>query len=99
VNPSVAPSPSPGLTCQYIVMNQKDVQVGDNVTFTCGSVAGATKYEFRVRLPNGTFQSVSAANDGGNVSAPVNISVAGDFRAQCRVCFGAQQTCQEWEAL
>ena len=101
VTPS--PSPSPGVTpspapiCVNISISKSNVVVGDNVTFTCGTVAGATSYEFRVKSPDGTTSPVTPMTTGSTQSQSFTIAQQGDYKAQCRICVG--NACQEWEAL
>ncbi len=67
------------------------------VTFTCANVTGAARYEFRVRLPSGTFQTLTAT---GNKSASFTIATPGEYKAQCRSCTGAAaSTCHAYETI
>ncbi len=87
----------PAPVCLNITASKTNPSFGDSITFTCGTVAGANHYEFRVKLPDGTFQSLTA---NGNVSSPYTINTSGAFAAQCRICTGASETtCQPYENL
>jgi hypothetical protein len=73
---------------------------GNTVTFTCGQVAGAARYEFRVRLPDGNTTSILPVSTNSNVSQPYNITSSGAYKVQCRICTGAgANTCQAYESL
>ncbi len=98
-SPSVSPTPTPAPVCAYIAVNKANIVVGDNVSFTCGLISGATKYEFRVRLPDGTITTLAASGSTSNISEPFQITQQGDYKAQCRICVGPSATCQEWETL
>ena len=97
-------TPPPGQTpppvgphCLNIAMDKRDVKVGDAVTFTCGTVTGAARYEFRVKQPNGTIKTLTAQN---NVSQTLTITEAGSYTAQCRICTSVDVTsCQPFETL
>lgn len=96
-SPSPSPSPSPAPICAYVALNKASVKVGDNVNLTCGVVAGATSYEFRIKLPNGTTQSITPKSANSNISSDFQVTATGAYKAQCRICVGS--TCHEWEAL
>ena len=103
---SPGPSPTPGVTptpgpiCASIASSNPAPQVGDTVKFTCGLVNGAEHYEFRVKTPAGTIQTLAAdvTSPSKNVSQSLLIDTAGSYSAQCRICTGAT-TCQAWETL
>lgn len=97
-SPSISPTPTPAPVCAYIAVNKANIVVGDNVTFTCGLIPGASRYEFRVRLPDGTITNLSPEEDNSNISESFQIAQQGDYKAQCRICVGPG-ACQEWEAL
>jgi len=95
VEPSPSPSPSPSpttppqivLACTGITNNTSEPTVGQIVQLTCvGSVtpAGATSlsYEFRSRINQGSWQSLTAAGNKANLA----INACGTYAAQCRVC-------------
>lgn len=104
---SPSPTPSPvGPQCLNISMTNvtrptaavtADPRLGDAVTFTCGEVAGASRYIFRVQLPNGQVQALSAT---GRTSQQLNIAEPGRYYAQCQICTGtAESTCMPFETL
>jgi hypothetical protein len=94
-----------GPVCLNLSISKSNPKVGDSVTFTCGNVAGATKYEFRVKLPDGTIQALSTtasttANPKPRTSTALTISSQGAYAAQCRICTGANgSTCQQYESF
>lgn len=70
----------------------------DQLTFTCGEVTGATRYEFRVRLPDYTYTSVQPVAENARTSQPFTFSESGNHLAQCRICTGLEaNSCSEWE--
>lgn len=72
-----------------------DPAFGDAVTFTCGLVAQADHYIFRVIEPDGTIVNLTAT---GATSAQYNIDQSGAFVAQCQICTGAaESTCHAYE--
>lgn len=71
------------------------IVVGNELTFTCGTVNGVTSYKFEVRMPNGTVQAVNPLTASGNVSQALTVTQAGAHQARCAVCQGT--TCSEWE--
>ncbi len=96
------PTPQAGLCVSISMTNlngsTQAPQINDSVTFTCGEVAGATRYEFRVRTPNGSWNALNPSAAGARVSAPFTYSENGNYRAQCRPCTGTDEsTCQAWE--
>lgn len=104
---SPSPTPSPvGPQCLSISMTNvtnptapatADPRLGDAVTFTCGEVAGASRYLFRVQNPNGTTSMLSAT---GRTSSQLVISEAGRYYAQCQICTGADDaSCMPFESL
>ena len=96
-SPSMSPSPSPAPICANISISKSNVVVGDNVHFTCGTVPGATAYEFRVKSPDGTITEVLPVSSGSVQSQSFSIAQQGNYKAQCRICVGG--SCQEWETL
>ncbi len=74
-------------------------QKGDNINFTCGEMAGAARYEFRLREPgSATFITLNPISTGARISEPYTITQAGAFRGQCRMCTGAtEDSCLAWE--
>lgn len=102
--PAPTPTATPAPVCASISMNNPNgsgtnaPKLGDTVTFTCAQVAGITNYQFRVKLPNGSLQTVSPAASGSRVSQPFTISISGSHTAQCRICSGTtDSSCQAWE--
>lgn len=98
-SPQVSPSPSPAPICAYVALNKRSVKVGDQVNLTCGMVAGATSYEFRVKLPDGTVVPILASSANSNISSDFPITQTGSHKAQCRICTGGPNSCHEWETL
>jgi hypothetical protein len=93
-----ASNPPQGPVCLNLSISKPNPKVGDAVTFTCGTVAGATKYEFRVKLPDGTIQTLPTAS--ANTSTSFTIASQGAYAAQCRICTGANGTsCQQFEGF
>jgi hypothetical protein len=73
----------------------QDPSRGDAVRFTCGEVAGAARYIFRVIEPDGLIATLSAT---GRTSNSYTISKSGKFAAQCQICTGAaDSTCLPYE--
>ena len=96
-SPSSSPSTPPGPQCLSITMNNPEVELGGQTTFTCGAVTGADHYIFRIMSPDGIISSLGAT---GQVSAPYSISQFGTYFAQCQICTGSSEsTCQTWEPL
>ena len=98
--PGVTPTPI-GPVCLNIAMSKINPAVGDSVSFTCGQVQGAARYQFRVKLPSGSFQLLDAL--GGNypnVSESFIISGQGAHFAQCRICTGVEEsTCLPYSSI
>ncbi len=88
----------PAPVCLSITTNGTPA-AGQTVTFTCGQVAGASRYEFRIALPDGSTQGIATAS--GNTSAGFVIpSTPGTYKAQCRICTGTDaSTCQAYQPL
>lgn len=106
--PTTSPTASPfGGMCLSITMtktngstNAQSLNVGDSVEFTCAQVAGAARYEFRVRTPNGTFVSLLPINTSARISQPFTLTKTGNHSGQCRICTGeSDSTCLSWESL
>lgn len=102
-NPSNPPPPSPtptlppGPQCLDITMNNPAAEIGDQTTFTCGTVAGADHYIFRVINPDSTATQLNAT---GRISEAFSITESGTYYAQCQICTGANDsTCLPWETL
>lgn len=97
-SPSPTPEPSsPPLACLNITSDNDNPVLGSQSRFTCGSVTGADRYEFRYQH---TFNGVPVAGTltaTGNLSAPLTIDQPGSYKVQCRPCLG--QACAPWEAL
>jgi hypothetical protein len=94
-----ASNPPPAPMCLSLTVNGTPA-LNQPVTFTCGQVSGAARYEFRVKLPDGTFVNVQPSAAGSNVSAAYTPTTAGGFSAQCRICLGAAaNTCQDYNGL
>lgn len=74
-------------------------RIGDSVNFVCGQITGAYRYEVQVRAPGSSvFASYNPITIGARISQTYNIVTSGDFRAQCRMCTGVDEsTCMAWE--
>jgi hypothetical protein len=96
--PSAPPSSPPnGPVCLSLSISKQSPKKGDTVKFTCGTVNGANHYEFRIKFPDGTVQTLVAT---GNVSENFSVTQSGPHKAQCRICTGTDaSTCQAYEAL
>ncbi|MEO8581518.1 MAG: hypothetical protein ABI425_02945 [Patescibacteria group bacterium] len=68
---------------------------GDVVTFTCSQVAGASRYEFRVKLPDNSYVNINPSLATLYVSQQYQIPSAGTFTAACRPCNA--NACSAWE--
>ena len=99
-SPGASPSTPPAsLVCVDITASKAAPVVGDSVTFTCGTVAGANHYEFRVKSPDGTISTLGLSAVK-NVSAAISITQSGQYSAQCRICTGiSSSTCQSYESF
>lgn len=107
VSPSPVPSTPPGGSpppstppgapvCLNVTISKANPVAGDTVTLTCGTVAGSNHYEFRVRLPDGTFKTLTAT---GN-TAQFTVATNGQHFAQCRICTTTDPaSCQPYEPL
>lgn len=97
--PQIPPSPTTpsGPQCLSITMSNQSPRIGDTVTFTCGNVAGASRYRFRLIDAAGAVIEPLAT---GRTSAPVSITQAGSYRAQCTFCTGPDNaSCHQFEPL
>lgn len=97
---SATPTLAIGPTCNSITMTyaagepDRPIILGDIVNFTCGTVTGANRYEFRIQIgTNGwvTVQSIGTSQTSG----PYTIDEYGQYTAQCRGCIDS--SCQPWE--
>ncbi len=96
--PSPSPTATPGPVCVSLTMTPPNPTINQSITLTCGAVAGAFRYEFRVGLPNNTLVTVQPSSAQSRVSQPFTINQSGQHGAQCRICTGsAASTCQPWE--
>jgi hypothetical protein len=83
-----------------ITQSKQNLVMGDSVTFTCGTVTGATRYEFRVRFADGTFQNITPSDTSANVSTAFTITKKGRHHVQCRPCQGADAaSCNAYDSL
>lgn len=111
ITPSITPSPTPFIadTCNSITMTyaegvttQRPAMIGDTVYFTCGTIAGATRYEFRLLEPGSSAELdefIYFPSIGGTSSRSVSrsLAVAGAHIAQCHACNDVM--CQGWQTL
>ncbi len=109
--PTPVPTPTPTApplapVCSGVSMSSLPgaPTIGSQVTFTCGSVAGATSYKFRYKVldyTNGsevvpeTSLCTPATGCPTNVSNALNASVYGNYKVQCVPCNSAG--CSAWE--
>jgi hypothetical protein len=91
------PQPTAGPMCLNITAQKTSgealaanaqLQIGDQIKFSCGNVAGVTTYGFRVKYTDGTVETVPAA--GGSTSNTFTVSKATPFSAQCTICPNGQ---------
>lgn len=95
--PVPTPTPTaPPLVCLNVTKDIAAPKVGDQVRFTCGTVQGATSYEFRYKVVGTATEGTLQSSGTPNLSAPLAISAGGKYRVQCRPCVG--NACTEWEA-
>lgn len=99
---SIEPEPSNppvGPVCLSITPSITAPKIGDNVTFTCGRVSGATRYDFRLVYPDGTIQKQTGteSNNPSSISQAFTISQSGKYTAQCRLCVDGN--CQAFESI
>lgn len=98
-------TPVIGPVCAMVTINNPGAtvantppKVNDIVTLTCAQVAGASRYMFRMKLPDGTFFPVLTSTTTPNISQQYKFDFGGAFVAQCRPCAGAADTtCSPWE--
>jgi hypothetical protein len=105
-SPPPSPTPSPGPQCLSIALNNisnpsaaatTDPKIGETINFTCGEVAGAARYIFRVRRPDGTITALAST---GRNSANMTVDASGMYAAQCQICTGADEaSCHAFEQL
>ncbi|MEO8581520.1 MAG: hypothetical protein ABI425_02955 [Patescibacteria group bacterium] len=105
--PTSTPTTAIGPTCNGIKVSYgnsneptRPVRIGDNLTFTCGTLSSAARYEFRLFL-NGVFlQNINPISTSASISQPFPIAQSGNYSAQCRMCTDSTATsCQSWEPL
>jgi hypothetical protein len=104
---SLTPTETPILAplCVNVIMNNPasttpntPPSLNDVVTLTCSQVAGATRYEFRFKLPNGSYVELQPSASTPYVSEQYQITAAGSYSAACRPCSGVDDsTCSAWE--
>jgi hypothetical protein len=104
--PSVPPSNPPGPMCLSITMsnttrpNQSPIK-GDAVRFTCGTVAGASSYVFRVIEPGSLDRTMVTLQATGNTSSTYTVTNSGKHYAQCQFCTGSGNNlnCRPFETV
>jgi hypothetical protein len=87
--PAPTPTPPPmqlAAACINITSSSATYPVGSQVHFTCGSVNGASSYQFRYRIDTGTAQDLAVTATGSNQSIPLTISSTGRYQVQCQAC-------------
>lgn len=89
--------PPPGPMCMQVSISPTAPVIGDNVTITCGAVAGVSQYTFRVILPNGTNQVLAQNPAGSPNSVPFQITGGGQHYAQCQICPNGK--CYDFEPI
>ncbi len=99
-----APPPQNPPVCVDIYASKTNIQLNDQVSFSCAPVANTERYEFRFGFTtsreiteNLTLMSLNVTEPGGRVSVPVTIDKVGRYFAQCRPC-SVNNLCGEWEA-
>lgn len=100
------PTTTPGGVCMSVRVNNLTQNGGevpiynDLVSLTCGQIASASHYGFRIIYPNGETVNLDASEAGSNTSTAFSLNQSGVYAAQCRLCSGTTpDTCQEWEEL
>lgn len=81
---------------------QSKVKVGDNLSFTCGQIAGLQYYQFRVIRPDQSIVDLPSVSAQSRTSAPYTVQVKGPHVVQCRACQnsdtgGQLSGCMNWE--
>ncbi len=96
--PPETPTPPPGPQCLDIgITGGNPQEIGDQVSFICGKVAGVDHYIFRAKLPDGSIVPLAAT---GRQSAPLTIESYGRYYVQCQVCSGpSDDSCDPWENI
>lgn len=100
--PTVTNPPPMAPVCSNVTINNSATSVantppaiGNVITLTCSQVTGATHYEFRMKLPDGTLTSIEPSVSTITVSKQFPITVGGAYVAQCTPCDAT--SCAEWE--
>src|SRR5258708_5074131 len=65
--------PAPPMVCLNVTKDIVSPQLGQNVTFTCGSVVGATRYDFIYRINAGKTHVLTPPPIGSNSPTPLSI--------------------------
>lgn len=91
--PSTTPPSTPPFVCLSVSKDIATPTFGQSVRFTCGTVSGATKYEFKYKVGT-TVGDVQPLNTGSNLTQPFAITHAGSYKVQCRPCTGTE--CAPW---
>lgn len=93
------PNPPVGPICSNITPSIATPKIGDQVTYTCGRVTGATSYDFKLVHPDGSIerQTGATSSNPSSVSQPFTITQAGKYTAQCRICVDGN--CQNYELI
>jgi len=107
--PPTSPPPATGPQCLDIKRDIANPEVGDTVTFTCGTVppAGSIQamyYAFRLQRPDGSVIGIPNINpisssqpSVGTIQAQYTIDMPGSYKAQCTIC--PDGTCYDFEPL
>ena len=98
------PTPVPGLFCAGLAGSKIAPVMGDDLTLTCSAPTSkpVDHFEFRYQVDGGTFTNLTAGTaqtSGGQYigTSQLNVSQAGSYSVQCRVCEDAASTmCTNW---
>ncbi len=95
--PIVSSTPNEIPLCLTISRDVQTPILGQQVRFTCGTVAGATSYEFRYRiLESNEMGSLSPISQNSNISEPLTILKSGTYDVECKVC--VKERCSPYSA-
>lgn len=94
--PVATPTPTPApIACFNITASIPSPQIGQTVSFTCGAVTGATRYEFQYRIDNGATVNLAPSSATSNISQSFTVAQGGGYEVQCRPCDA--NGCGAWE--
>lgn len=93
-----APAPTPeALACTSLTKAPPAPKLGEVVTFTCAAApAPVAKYEFRYKVANGNYASLTPETANPN-TAKLTVTSSGAHKVECRACDDAAATsCTTW---